>query len=97
MQATAVNRKIPGKQGSIDTPNPQSSGNDEPTDVIGQRGEKFAPKAALAGGHPAHARKNGDEIRHLYLLGTFSLLLGSRRWAATHGPKIKTVATDLFD
>lgn len=43
MQATAVNRKISGNQRSIDTPIPQSSGNDKPTDVIGQRGEKFAP------------------------------------------------------
>jgi hypothetical protein len=43
MEATAVNRMNPGKRGSIDTPNPKSSGDDEPTDVIGQAGEKFAP------------------------------------------------------
>jgi hypothetical protein len=35
MEATAVNRMNLGKRGSIDTLNPQSSGDDEPTDVIG--------------------------------------------------------------
>jgi len=35
MEATAVNRMNLDKRGSIDALNPQLSGDDEPTDVIG--------------------------------------------------------------